>query len=95
MRYLLGAIADWDELLAQAYRCCQPGGWVESCEVDVLFVSDDGTVDNVPGLDVWNKLYEEGGKKGGRTFCVVAEDIQRKSMEAAGFTDIQTVNYKV
>lgn len=95
MRYLVGAIADWDKLLAEAYRCCKPGGWVQSCEIDASFVSDDGTVDEVPGLDLFNKLYQEAGKKCGRSFCVVAEDLQRKSTEAAGFTDIQTVNYKV
>lgn len=95
MRYLFGAIADWGKLLAEAYRCCKSGGWVQSCEVDPSFVSDDGTVDQVPGLDKWNNLFQEGGKKCGYSFCVVAENLQEKSMEAAGFIDIRTVNYKV
>lgn len=95
MRYLFGAITDWNKLLEEAYRCCKPGGWVQSCEVDALFVSDDGTTENVHGFETWNKLYREGGAKIGRSFTVVEEDLQRKAFEAAGFTDVQVVNYKV
>ncbi|KAJ4265934.1 hypothetical protein NW764_015443 [Fusarium oxysporum] len=30
MRYLIGAITDWGALFKEAFRCCKPGGFVES-----------------------------------------------------------------
>ncbi|KAK7403536.1 hypothetical protein QQX98_010715 [Neonectria punicea] len=61
IRYLFGAIHDWKALFRQAYRCCAPGGWVQSCEADVEIRSDDGTTDNIPALKQWARLYSEGG----------------------------------
>ncbi|KAJ9157361.1 Phosphoethanolamine N-methyltransferase 3-like protein 1 [Pleurostoma richardsiae] len=95
VRYLFGAIADWDALYSEAYRACTPGGWVESCECDPVICSDDGTTDANTGIESWNALYVEGGKKFGRSFCVVAEGLQTKGMKAAGFVDVQEVNYKI
>ena len=95
MRYLFGAIDDWDALFQEAYRVCKPGGWVESCETEPLFRSDDNTAESNWGLARMNKMYREGGQKIGRTFCVIEEDRQMKGMKEAGFTDIQQVNSKV
>ncbi|KAJ4015028.1 hypothetical protein NW766_005356, partial [Fusarium irregulare] len=36
VRYLFGAIHDWPALFCEAYRCCAPGGWVQSCEADYV-----------------------------------------------------------
>ena len=96
MRYLAGAIADWDALLKEAYRTCQPGGWVQSCEADAAYRSDDGSLsdDSAFGSGL-SRLFLEGGKKLGRSFQVVSEDLQKKGMEAAGFTDIHVADYKV
>ncbi|KAL1866293.1 hypothetical protein VTK73DRAFT_4823 [Phialemonium thermophilum] len=95
LRYLFGAISDWNALFAEAYRTCKPGGWVESCEADPLYVSDDGTTDGNYGVERFVQLYREGGKKFGRSFCVIEEDLQLQGMKAAGFVDLQVVNYKV
>ncbi|KAK7419232.1 hypothetical protein QQZ08_010946 [Neonectria magnoliae] len=95
VRYLFGAIQDWNGLFAEAYRCCAPGGWVQSCEADVHFSSDDGTADLEPVLKTWSQLYEDGGKAMGRTFFVQQDGLQEKAFEAAGFTDVTTVNYKL
>lgn len=94
LRYLFGAIADWGALFKEAFRVCKPGGWVESCEVDPVFLSDDGTTDKEWGIKMWNSLYREGGKKFGRSFCVVEEDLQMPAFKEAGFVDIQHVDYK-
>lgn len=40
-------------------------------------------------------IFHEGGKTVGRGFNVVDDDVARKSMEAAGFVDIQEYTYKV
>lgn len=60
MRYLFGAISDWTELFRQAYRCCKPGGWVQSCECDVLMCSDDGSIKEDSIFNTfWNPLWRE------------------------------------
>ncbi|KAL6411376.1 uncharacterized protein AUP68_05080 [Ilyonectria robusta] len=92
IRYLFGAIQDWNGLFKEAFRCCAPGGWVQSCEADVHFFSDDGTTDAEPVLKTWDKLYTDGGKATGRNFFIL--DDQRSAFKAAGFEDVNVVNYK-
>ncbi|KAJ4227927.1 hypothetical protein NW759_004016 [Fusarium solani] len=93
IRYLFGAIADWHALFKEAYRCCAPGGWVESVEADVRLLSDDGTDELEPVLKVCDKMYEEGGKALGRPFFV--SELQVEGLKEAGFVDIKTVDYKM
>ncbi|KAL2126814.1 hypothetical protein VTI74DRAFT_189 [Chaetomium olivicolor] len=88
MRYLFGAVADWDELFKQAYRVCKPGGYVQSFETDALVFSEDGSIPEGSPLDQWGKMFKEAGKKTGRSFLVINEDLQRKGLEAAGFTNM-------
>ncbi|KAK7428044.1 hypothetical protein QQZ08_005476 [Neonectria magnoliae] len=94
IRYLFGAIHDWKALFRQAYRCCAPGGWVQSCEADVEIRSDDGTTDNIPALKQWARLYAEGGRILKTPFYVQREGLQEKGIQEAGFTDIKIVDYK-
>ncbi|KAI5468173.1 S-adenosyl-L-methionine-dependent methyltransferase [Mariannaea sp. PMI_226] len=93
IRYLFGAVKDWTALFKEAYRCCVPGGWMQSGEADIEFRSDDGTVDQEPVLKLCKKLYDDGGAAMGRPFFV--HDIQQKAVEEAGFVDIKTVDYKI
>lgn len=95
IRYLFGAIRDWAALFKEAYRCCTPGGWIQTAEADVEILSDDETAELAPVLKTWANLYAEGGKKLGNSFYVQKEDLQEKGLEAAGFTDITSVDYKV
>lgn len=95
IRYLFGAIPDWDELFRQAYRVLKPGGYIETFEADALVFSEDGTVTDGSPLDQWGKVFKEGGKKFGRSFLVVNEDVQRKGLEAAGFSDLKTFDFNV
>lgn len=89
MRMLMGVIADWYDIFRQAYRTCKPGGYVETFIGSPQFKSDDGSVKPDSALGQWGKVFSEGGKKFGRTFDGVEEDLQRKGMEAAGFVDIE------
>lgn len=89
IRFLVGVVEDWYKLFRQAYRTCKPGGYVESFTAEFDFHSDDGSVKPNSALDQWGKVFSEGGKKFGRTFNVYQDDLQRKGMEAAGFTDIE------
>ncbi|KAF4459091.1 hypothetical protein FALBO_14151 [Fusarium albosuccineum] len=95
IRYLFGAIQDWNALFNEAYRCCAPGGWAQSCEADVHFYSDDGTTESEPVLKTWARLYEEGGKAMGRPFFLLQDQLQEKGFNEAGFTDIKVVDYKL
>ncbi|KAI0376319.1 S-adenosyl-L-methionine-dependent methyltransferase [Hypomontagnella monticulosa] len=96
IRYLFGAISDWNELFRQAYRCCKPGGWVQSCECDVLMCCDDGSIKEDSIFNTfWNPLWREMTKKLGISFQVLEERLQNKGFEEAGFVDIKEVNYKL
>lgn len=95
MRWLLGSITDWGALFAEAYKACKPGGWVESFEASCTAESDHADLPEGSALGQWGKFFTEGGKKLGRTFLVLEDDVQRKAMEAAGFVDIEEFYWKV
>ncbi|EMT74556.1 mRNA 3'-end-processing protein YTH1 [Fusarium odoratissimum] len=93
MRYLIGAIADWGALFKEAFRCCKPGGFVESVEVNPTFLSDDETASDVMAVQTWNKLFREASKTFGRSFCEIEGDVE--FLVAAGFVDLQVTDFKV
>jgi hypothetical protein len=95
MRWLVGSIPDWRFLYSEAFRCCKPGGWLESHETSSMITSDDGSVKPKSALDQWGKFFIEGGKKLGSSFTVFEDETQKKEMEKAGFVDIQEFDYKV
>ncbi|KAJ9149241.1 S-adenosyl-L-methionine-dependent methyltransferase [Pleurostoma richardsiae] len=95
MRYLFGAIIGWDLPYQQAYRCCKPEGWFESCEIDPLIYSDDGTTNGVYAVERWNELFREAGKKTGRSFAPVEDNLQANAIKDAGFVHREQANYKV
>ncbi|EMT72066.1 Phosphoethanolamine N-methyltransferase 1 [Fusarium odoratissimum] len=95
MRYLYGSISDWSALFQEAFRSCKPGGWVESFEASPCLESDDDTVKDGSAMSEWGKFFIEGGKRLGRTFTILDDDLQKQGMEDAGFTDIQTRDFKL
>ncbi|KAK5651413.1 hypothetical protein OQA88_12501 [Cercophora sp. LCS_1] len=94
LRYLFGSIPDWTALLREAYNACAPGGWVETVEVEVDFLSDDGTVKPDSALAVWGKMTRTAGPIMGKSFMIISENLQRKGMEDAGFVEITQVDKK-
>lgn len=95
MRYLVGSVLDWTALYKEAYKALKPGGWLESFEGSPHMVSDDGTIPVKSAIAQWGRFFEEGGRKTGRSFLVVDEDIQYRAMQEAGFVDIQEWEFKV
>ncbi|KAG6075126.1 hypothetical protein E4U16_003585 [Claviceps sp. LM84 group G4] len=93
IRYLVGGIQDWKALFQEAYRCCAPGGWVQSVEVEPDFRSDDGSTELEPILASYGDLFREGGKVTNRPFFL--RDIQPQAFEQAGFVDQRIIQYKV
>lgn len=95
LRYLLGSIRDWYNLLGQAFRCTKPGGYVESFEATPRMESDDKTVKDDSAHAQWGRLFMEGGKQIGRSFTIVDDGTQRAAMEKAGFVNIKEKAVKV
>ncbi|KAG6173298.1 hypothetical protein E4U51_005733 [Claviceps purpurea] len=93
MRYITGGIQDWTALLKEAYRCCAPGGWVQSVEYDVEFRSDDGSTDLEPVLASFGELFREAGKV---LKCpLFVNEIQQEVFDEAGFVDKRVLRYKI
>ncbi|KAI0144462.1 S-adenosyl-L-methionine-dependent methyltransferase [Xylariaceae sp. FL1272] len=94
MRWLVGAIPDFNFLVKEIYNSIKPGGIFEWKDSSCMITSDDGTVPVGCALDQWGRVFWEAGKKSGRTFRVLEDEIQRKAMEAAGFVDIKITDFK-
>lgn len=98
IRYLYGAIRDWDALFREAYRVVKPGAYLESVESEPTCYSDDGTISNDGKTALGGRfcsMFHEAGKITGMTMTPLAEDVQVKGMKAAGFVDVQVVTHKV
>ncbi|KAJ4180851.1 hypothetical protein NW755_011383 [Fusarium falciforme] len=95
MRWLVGSIVDWPQLFKEAYKCLKPGGYIESHEALSRMDCDDGSIHEKSAMHQWGKFFVEGGKKIGRSFTIVEDEIQRKAMEEAGFVNIEERNFKV
>ncbi|KAI1381678.1 S-adenosyl-L-methionine-dependent methyltransferase [Hypoxylon crocopeplum] len=95
IRYMLGGVSDWPKLFKQAFTALKPGGWVESFEVEADYRSDDNTILPDSPFYIWRDLFTEGGKKLGRLFNIITEDVQRKGIAEAGFVDITIKDIKV
>ncbi|KAG6071169.1 hypothetical protein E4U16_006306, partial [Claviceps sp. LM84 group G4] len=92
-RYLFGGIRNWAGLLKEAYRCCAPGGWVQSAECDVELYSDDGSTELEPVLASYGDLFREGGKVLNRHFFV--RELQQQAFDEAGFVEQKSIPYKI
>ncbi|RGP74603.1 hypothetical protein FSPOR_1180 [Fusarium sporotrichioides] len=95
MRFLYGSVPDWYALYERAFQVTKPGGWVESHEGDPMGLSDDDSVKPGSAIAEWGKFFHEGGKKLGRVFSPLPDNLQEKGMKAAGFVDIQSKTIKV
>ncbi|KAG6080762.1 hypothetical protein E4U16_008154 [Claviceps sp. LM84 group G4] len=94
IRYILGGIQDWTALLKEAYRCCAPGGWVQSVEIDGQFCSDDGSTELEPILLAsYSDLFREAGKILKRPFFV--QEVQQQAFDEAGFVEQKAIRYKI
>lgn len=61
-RYLAGSIQDWPRLIAQAFKHCTPGGFVEFQDFDMKFYSTDGSFCPGSSPDVWTSEIVEALK---------------------------------
>ncbi|KAF5024547.1 hypothetical protein F66182_3310 [Fusarium sp. NRRL 66182] len=94
IRYLVGCVADWEALFKEAYKALKPGGYLESFEASPTIQSDDDTVRPDSALASWGKIFIDASEKVGRSFTVLEDDTQTKSLQAAGFEAIEEWNFK-
>jgi SAM-dependent methyltransferase len=81
VRNISQAVSDWPQLLAQAHRCCKPGGYIELAEIGLVAYSDDNTLPS--GIIRYLELLSEGLVKLGRPPHVTGETL-RDNLEKAG-----------
>ncbi|KAG6157662.1 hypothetical protein E4U51_008011 [Claviceps purpurea] len=93
IRYIFGAFQNWAGLFKKAYRCCAPGGWVQSVECDVDFRSDDGSTELEPVLASYGELFRQCAKVLDRP-CLVQET-QQQAFDEAGFVEQRAAQYKI
>ncbi|CCE28843.1 uncharacterized protein CPUR_02532 [Claviceps purpurea 20.1] len=93
MRYIVGGIQDWTAFFKEAYRCCAPGGWVESLEYEAEICSDDGSTNLEPVLASYGELFRQAGEVMKRPLFV--HEILPQALEEAGFIDKRVVRYKI
>ncbi|KAH6857036.1 S-adenosyl-L-methionine-dependent methyltransferase [Chaetomium sp. MPI-CAGE-AT-0009] len=93
VRGMIGTIIDWPAFYREAFRCCKPGGWMEHHDEAAEWHSANGEISENSAMGQWGKVFSEGGKKFGRTFRVIQDDVQIKGMEEAGFVDIVVKDY--
>jgi len=89
MKFLNGSIPDWDFLIQEAFRCLKPGGYLESMEPSTVIQSDDGSVNENTAFSQWGKIFIAGGKKSGRSFSIVEDEVIENAMRRAGFKDVK------
>ncbi len=94
LRCMLGTIIDWTSFYRKAFRCCKPGGWIEHHEESAAWRCEGGEIPEESAMGQWEKVFSEGGKKFGRSFRILQDDLQKKGMEEAGFVDIVVRDFK-
>ncbi|KAK3400615.1 S-adenosyl-L-methionine-dependent methyltransferase [Sordaria brevicollis] len=94
-RWLNGTSKDWAEVYKQAYRYCKPGGWIEHMDTSAACYSDDGSVSEKNAVVQWGKVWQEAGKRIGRPFDLLEQNLMEDGMKAAGFTNIVSKDYAV
>ncbi|KZL79640.1 methyltransferase domain-containing protein, partial [Colletotrichum incanum] len=95
LRQLYGSIPNWVELYKKAYYHIKPGGWVQNLEVNAGVDSDH--VDYPPDhtFQEWNRVFDQGGRKTGRSFTVAQGHTMRDNMKEAGFVDVVEKKFKL
>ncbi|KAH0429720.1 hypothetical protein CcaCcLH18_08263 [Colletotrichum camelliae] len=65
-RFMAGAIADWPKLVKSTFANANPGGWVEFQDWDLLYRSDDDSINDDHYSMKMDKMFMECSRKVGR-----------------------------
>lgn len=95
IRFLNGAISDWDHLYEQAYRVCKPGGWMEHIDGTCFAGCEDGVLPKGSALEQYGKMFEEAGRRLGLSQRVADNELQETGLKRAGFVNVSAKEFKV
>ncbi|KAK8237765.1 methyltransferase domain-containing protein [Phyllosticta capitalensis] len=65
-RYMVSSIGDWPKLVKNIYDNLEPGGWAEFQDFDLLYYSDDDSMNPNTEIYKWIMLWLEASRKIGR-----------------------------
>ncbi|UQC84519.1 uncharacterized protein CLUP02_10016 [Colletotrichum lupini] len=91
-RMMTWSISDWRKLFKQCFDNLNPGGYLEANEVDLIPLSDDGTLSEDSNFMKSVRLWGSAAEIFGRPFA----DTRRLKdyMEEVGFEDVQMKRFK-
>lgn len=92
-RELMGFVANWDHLFAQAFKHLKHGGWFEVQTADPWFYSDDGTHEKAKNSKIFLENLHLAGEKFGKSMSLVGTLKDR--MINTGFEDVHCEILKV
>ncbi|KDN68531.1 putative UMTA [Colletotrichum sublineola] len=95
LRQLYGSVPDWVDLYKKAYYTLKPGGWIHNLEINAGIDSDHVEYPPDHIFLEWNRIFDQGGKKMGRSFTVAQGHTMRDNMEEAGFVDVVEKKFKL
>lgn len=74
-------------------RCTKPGGYFEQMEIDIMIMSDDGTVTKDHFMARWSQTLLDAAEKTGKT--LTSYDTMTEQIKAAGFEDVEERAFKM
>lgn len=92
MRMLNSGIADWKEFVKKSYDNLTPGGYLELNDMDLVPMSDDGTLKPDSKMINAVTLLQEAFGKIGRQFQTAS--YLKTVLIEAGFTDVTYQKFK-
>ena len=81
-----GSIANWPDLLRQAYDHLRPGGWIELTDFDAWASTDDNSLPETSSYHEFQVKLDEAAKTFGRNMNV--GPLHKDNLVAAGFVDV-------
>ncbi|KAH9230768.1 hypothetical protein K456DRAFT_55198 [Colletotrichum gloeosporioides 23] len=85
-RNMIGCFANWREIIAQAYKSLEPGGYFEIHDSEYPIKCDDGTLTEDMPLSKWTRMITDACEKLGRSLAITHTFADM--MEEAGFEGV-------
>ena len=92
-RYLAAAIADWPQLMRQAFENTKPGGWAEFQDFDLTYYSEDGSLKEDQSISKWITTLIDAAYGFGRDPCPGSK--LEGWMKDAGFENVQHEKFRL
>ncbi|KAI5812276.1 S-adenosyl-L-methionine-dependent methyltransferase [Pyronema omphalodes] len=91
-RNILSGVSNWEHLVQEMLRCTTPGGYIELCELDISFYSDDGSMRSDNPAKIYIEHLRSALTKMGRP--PIDLQFMKNLLLQAGFEDIVALQVK-